>query len=383
MRLVGVGAGAGVFAQLGLEVRVDRSGFDEADQAVGEVRCLGPGGQPDGQPTGGEVVDDGAAAVGFGDAVVDEALVQGEVGERTVLGQLVAGSSRGPYAVIGLIHGSGGVPEAGTRHVADMLAASCWSVGCLAVGLPTGLFLLAVGVAGRLGDPGDRIGCGQAEFSGPALDVGPEPVPLGQVAFGGGVGQGHRGDGGVAVQGLAGEPGHFPAVPVGCVPGGVGALVAGHGGVVDFQGHDCSLPGRGHGSASRSGSGSRWRSWPVCRASQRLAPAAGKCSLTQSLALTTTTYSGGLLPPGARRGSLSSGCFMPSPGGLARCGGWSLAGLTVCCRLELAGGSGGRGLGGLGQVSGEAVVGTGVLEARLAGGTGLTGAVGADRGAVA
>ena len=48
LRLVGVGAGAGVFAQLGLEVGVDRAGFDEADQAVGEDGFLGPGGQPDG-----------------------------------------------------------------------------------------------------------------------------------------------------------------------------------------------------------------------------------------------------------------------------------------------------------------------------------------------
>ena len=96
LRLVRVGAGAGVFAQLGLEVRVDRSGFDEADQAVGEVGCLGPGGQPDRQPPGGEVVDDGAAAVGFGDAVVDEPLVQGQVGERPVLGQPVGGSCRRP-----------------------------------------------------------------------------------------------------------------------------------------------------------------------------------------------------------------------------------------------------------------------------------------------
>ena len=80
MRLVGKGAGAGVFAQLGLQVRVDCSGFDEADQAVGEDWFLRPGGQPDGQPPGGEVVDDGAAAVGFGDAVGDEALVQGRSG---------------------------------------------------------------------------------------------------------------------------------------------------------------------------------------------------------------------------------------------------------------------------------------------------------------
>ena len=58
--LVGVGAGAGVDAQLGFERVADRAGFDEADQALGEDRGLGPGGQPDGQPPGGEVVD-GAA----------------------------------------------------------------------------------------------------------------------------------------------------------------------------------------------------------------------------------------------------------------------------------------------------------------------------------
>jgi hypothetical protein len=92
--LVRVGAGAGVFAQLGLEVGVDRSGFDEADQAVGEVRCLGPGGQPDSQPPGGDVIDDGASAVGFGDAVGDEPLVQGQVGERPAYGQPVGGSWR-------------------------------------------------------------------------------------------------------------------------------------------------------------------------------------------------------------------------------------------------------------------------------------------------
>ena len=118
MRLVGKGAGAGVFAQLGLEVRVDRSGFDEADQAVGEDGFLRPGGQPDGQPPGGDVVDDGAAAVGFGDAVGDEPLVQGKVGERPVLRQPVGGSGRGSYAVIGLIHRSHGVSRGAGRAVA-------------------------------------------------------------------------------------------------------------------------------------------------------------------------------------------------------------------------------------------------------------------------
>jgi hypothetical protein len=47
--LVGVGAEAGVDAQLGFERVANRSGFDEADQALGEDRCLRPGGQPDGQ----------------------------------------------------------------------------------------------------------------------------------------------------------------------------------------------------------------------------------------------------------------------------------------------------------------------------------------------
>jgi len=77
-------------------------------------------------------------------------------------------------------------------------------IGCLAIGLPAAVLLPAVDVAGRLGGPGDRVGSGQAEFPGPALDVGPEPVPLVETLFGGGVGQDHGGDGGVAVQGLAG-----------------------------------------------------------------------------------------------------------------------------------------------------------------------------------
>jgi hypothetical protein len=104
--LVGVVAGAGVLAQLVFEMGVDRSGFNEADQAVGEVLLLGAGGQPDGDPAGGDVIDDGAAVVGFGDAVVDELVVQGQVGERAGLRQPVAGSGRSPCAVIGLIHRS-------------------------------------------------------------------------------------------------------------------------------------------------------------------------------------------------------------------------------------------------------------------------------------
>jgi hypothetical protein len=109
LRLVRVAARAGVFAQFGLEKRVDGSGVDEVDQAVGEVWCPGPGGQPDGQPPGGDVVDDGAAAVGFGDAVGDEPLVHRQVGQRPVRGQLVAGSGGRPSAVVGLINRSLGV----------------------------------------------------------------------------------------------------------------------------------------------------------------------------------------------------------------------------------------------------------------------------------
>ena len=42
--LVGVGAGAGVDAELGFERVADGAGFDEADQALGEDRGLGTGG---------------------------------------------------------------------------------------------------------------------------------------------------------------------------------------------------------------------------------------------------------------------------------------------------------------------------------------------------
>ena len=60
---VGVVAGAGVDAQLGLQRRADRAGFGEADQGLGEDRCLRAGGQPDGQPPGGDMIDRAAAAV--------------------------------------------------------------------------------------------------------------------------------------------------------------------------------------------------------------------------------------------------------------------------------------------------------------------------------
>ena len=62
-------------AQLGLERRADGLGFNEADQALGEVRCLRSRSQPDGQPPGGEVIDGAAPAVSCGDTVLDDALV--------------------------------------------------------------------------------------------------------------------------------------------------------------------------------------------------------------------------------------------------------------------------------------------------------------------
>jgi hypothetical protein len=61
-----------VDAQLGLQRGADGSGVDEVDQALGEDRWLRAGGQPDGQPPGGEVVDGAALCVGGGDAAVDE-----------------------------------------------------------------------------------------------------------------------------------------------------------------------------------------------------------------------------------------------------------------------------------------------------------------------
>ena len=66
-------------APLGLERRPDGLGFDEADQALGEVRCLRSGSQPDGQPPGGEVIDGAASAVSCSDTVVDGTLVRWQV----------------------------------------------------------------------------------------------------------------------------------------------------------------------------------------------------------------------------------------------------------------------------------------------------------------
>jgi hypothetical protein len=107
--------------------------------------------------------------------------------------------------------------------------------------------------------------------------------------------------------------------------------------------------------------------------------------LIQSLAEITTAYSGGLLPPGALRGSLASGGFTRSP---AR----SLSGLSVGGRVwpvsvgrSVAGRAwpGGGGLGGANRLFSELVVGIGGLQAPLAGGAGLVGAISARFGPVA
>jgi hypothetical protein len=64
--LVGVGAGAGVEAQLGLQCVAYGPGAGEADQVLGEDRGLRPGGQADGQPPGGDVINSAAPGVGRG-----------------------------------------------------------------------------------------------------------------------------------------------------------------------------------------------------------------------------------------------------------------------------------------------------------------------------
>ena len=53
---------------------------------LGEDRCLRPGGQADGQPPGGDVIDGAAPGVGGGDAVADQPLVQRQVRELALLG---------------------------------------------------------------------------------------------------------------------------------------------------------------------------------------------------------------------------------------------------------------------------------------------------------
>src|SRR5690349_13169682 len=102
------------------------------------------------------------------------------------------------------------------------------SLSRLEVGPLTFLVVVPTRCAG-LGDPVDRVGSGQAQLGGPALDGGPEPVPFAEAGFAGEVSQGHGGDGGVAIKDPAGQPGHLPEVLTpGRLAGGVSSLVAGH-----------------------------------------------------------------------------------------------------------------------------------------------------------
>ena len=84
--LVGVGGGAGVDAQLGLQCLGDRPVSTKRTRAWAKTGVLRPGGQPDRQPSGGDVIDWAVPRVGGGDAVADQPLVQGQVRERPVLG---------------------------------------------------------------------------------------------------------------------------------------------------------------------------------------------------------------------------------------------------------------------------------------------------------
>ena len=65
---------------------------------LGEDRCLRPGGQADGQPPGGDVIDSAAPGVGGGDAVADQPLVQRQIRELALLdarmpGRISAGAA--------------------------------------------------------------------------------------------------------------------------------------------------------------------------------------------------------------------------------------------------------------------------------------------------
>ena len=100
LEMVGVGARAGVDAQLGLQLGADGAGAGEADQAAGEVWVLGAGGQPDGQPPGGDVIDGAVPGIGVGGADVDEPLVLGQVQVRLVAGQLTNPSGQGWCAAV-------------------------------------------------------------------------------------------------------------------------------------------------------------------------------------------------------------------------------------------------------------------------------------------
>lgn len=125
-----------------------------------EDRCLRPGGQPDGQPPGGDVVDGPVLGVGCGGAVVDEPLVQGQLWEQPVLRRPAGACWRGLGAVICPAHGS------------------CWSVGGLPVWLSAGWFMIAADLAGRLGCGRYCFGSGQGQRGRAGADPARQPLLL-------------------------------------------------------------------------------------------------------------------------------------------------------------------------------------------------------------
>ena len=77
-------ARADLITQFCLKGLADRSGLDETNQAPGERLRLRPGRQPDSQPAGGDMIDNAPPRLCLGDAVGDQALVEGQVRERAV-----------------------------------------------------------------------------------------------------------------------------------------------------------------------------------------------------------------------------------------------------------------------------------------------------------
>ena len=94
-----------------LELALDDPGVDEAGQAPGEGWFLRPGGQPDRQSAGGDVVYRAAARVGVRDSLADEPFVQGQVREQLVGGHPLSLRRRQSGAVVGPPHGHGGGPR--------------------------------------------------------------------------------------------------------------------------------------------------------------------------------------------------------------------------------------------------------------------------------
>ena len=129
LRTVFVGGGSGVGAQVVVQVAGDGAGLGEGGQGAGERGRLGAGGDPDGQAAGGDVVDGGAAGVGGEQAVVDEVLVQGQVGEQAVLGQWpgevgCAAGFVGRGGLVGAQPGRGPVPRPGVGILGGQSPAS-------------------------------------------------------------------------------------------------------------------------------------------------------------------------------------------------------------------------------------------------------------------